>query len=129
MAYTNCYDTAGANNYCFGQLMSFQDTKLNAKLSKDRASGYTELKAALTVTKADTKSHDLNEPSSNCPTNVGGPGDKVKSNNTTCCLSIGFNRAAKNRLISKDSGVDYKHVSYERYLLRKKGWVLRNQSC
>ena len=129
MAYNNCYSTTGANNYCFGQLMSFKNTKLNAPAVRDQASGYTQLKAALTTVKASTKPQDVNELSANCPTNVGGPGDNVASQNTTCCVSVGFNRAVKNRLRGNETGVDQKHGSYERYLLRKKGWVLKNQTC
>ena len=35
----------------------------------------------------------------------------------------------KRRLIDTGKGIDKKHNSYDRYLARKTGWVLRNQLC
>ena len=62
-------------------------------------------------------------------TNVGGPGDKDKS----VPLGItGFARGNKARVYSmpgRDDGVDVKHNSYNRYLLRKKGIALRCSNC
>ena len=62
-------------------------------------------------------------------TNVGGPGDKTKS----VPLGItGFARGNKARVYSmpsRDDGVDVKHNSYNRYLLRKKGIALRCANC
>ena len=62
-------------------------------------------------------------------TNVGGPGDKDKS----VPLGItGFVRGNKARVYSmpgKHDGVDVKHNSYNRYLLRKKGIALRCSNC
>ena len=62
-------------------------------------------------------------------TNVGGPGDKEKS----VPLGItGFVRGNKARVYSmpgKHDGVDVKHNSYNRYLLRKKGIALRCANC
>ena len=62
-------------------------------------------------------------------TNVGGPGDKDKS----IPLGItGFVRGNKARVYSmpgRDDGVDVKHNSYNRYLLRKKGIALRCANC
>lgn len=62
-------------------------------------------------------------------TNVGGPGDQIKS----VPLGItGFTRGNKARVYSmpvRDNGVDVKHNSYNRYLLRKKGLALRCSNC
>jgi len=62
-------------------------------------------------------------------TNVGGPGDQTKS----VPLGItGFARGNKARVYSmpvRDDGVDVKHNSYNRYLLRKKGLALRCSNC
>ena len=62
-------------------------------------------------------------------TNVGGPGDQTKS----VPLGItGFARGNKARVYSmpvRDDGVDVKHNSYNRYLARKKGIVLRCSNC
>ncbi len=62
-------------------------------------------------------------------TNVGGPGDQAKS----VPLGItGFARGNKARVYSmpgRDDGVDVKHNSYNRYLARKKGIVLRCSNC
>ena len=62
-------------------------------------------------------------------TNVGGPGDQDKS----VPLGItGFSRGNKARVYSmpgRDDGVDVKHNSYNRYLARKKGIVLRCSNC
>ena len=62
-------------------------------------------------------------------TNVGGPGDQAKS----VPLGVtGFARGNKARLYSmpgKHDGVDTKHDSYTRYLMRKKGRALRCSNC
>ena len=62
-------------------------------------------------------------------TNVGGPGNLVKS----IPLGItGFVRGNKARVYSmpgRDNGVDVKHNSYNRYLARKKGMALRCSNC
>lgn len=62
-------------------------------------------------------------------TNVGGPGDQDKS----VPLGItGFARGNKARVYSipgRDNGVDVKHNSYNRYLARKKGLLLRCSNC
>lgn len=62
-------------------------------------------------------------------TNAGGPGDQIKS----VPLGItGFARGNKARVYSmpvRDNGVDVKHNSYNRYLLRKKGVALRCSNC
>lgn len=66
---------------------------------------------------------------SNSYTNVGGPGDQTKS----IPLGItGFARGNKARVYSmpvRHDGVDVKHNSYNRYLLRKKGLALRCSNC
>ena len=62
-------------------------------------------------------------------TNVGGPGNLVKS----IPLGItGFIRGNKARVYSmpgRDNGVGVKHNSYNRYLARKKGMALRCSNC
>ena len=62
-------------------------------------------------------------------TNVGGPGDQTES----VPLGVtGFARGNKARLYSmpgKHDGVDTKHDSYTRYLMRKKGRALRCSNC
>ncbi len=62
-------------------------------------------------------------------TNVGGPGNLVKS----IPLGItGFVRGNKARVYSmpgRDNGVGVKHNSYNRYLARKKGMALRCSNC
>ena len=62
-------------------------------------------------------------------TNVGGPGNLIKS----IPLGItGFVRGNKARVYSmpgRDNGVGVKHDSYNRYLLRKKGLALRCSNC
>ena len=67
--------------------------------------------------------------SENSYTNVGGPGDQDKS----VPLGItGFARGNKARVYSmpgRDNGVDVKHNSYNRYLARKKGLLLRCSNC
>jgi len=67
--------------------------------------------------------------SENSYTNVGGPGDQDMS----VPLGItGFVRGNKARVYSmpgRHDGVDVKHNSYNRYLLRKKGIVLRCSNC
>ncbi len=67
--------------------------------------------------------------SSTSATNVGGPGNLVKS----IPLGItGFVRGNKARVYSmpgRDNGVGVKHNSYNRYLARKKGMALRCSNC
>ena len=62
-------------------------------------------------------------------TNVGGPGDQ----NESVPLGVtGFAKGNKARLYSmpgKHNGVDTKHGSYNRYLMRKKGRALRCSNC
>ena len=133
MAYSGCNSSNNIGNYCFGQLMSFRNPTLNSKPIRDSASGHTELLASLAVTKE--KADDQNTPTNNCPTNTGGPGDSTSSVCKIPMMTIGLNRTKQLRLVnncqnnSSSCGVDNKHGSYHRYLLRKKGWVLRNQSC
>ena len=65
-------------------------------------------------------------------TQAGGPGDLtrgVQKRGGTFSFGIG-SKSVQNRLRYKGGGgVDKKHNSYDRYLARKKGWVLRNQLC
>ena len=67
--------------------------------------------------------------SENSYTNVGGPGDQDKS---VPLGSTGFARGNNARVYSmpgRHDGVDVKHNSYNRYLLRKKGIALRCANC
>ena len=62
------------------------------------------------------------------PSNTGGPGDAVKS--VPIITSSRSSRSGwKGRLVTlpHQTGVDVKHNSYERYLARKRGWLLRKQ--
>jgi hypothetical protein len=119
----SCSSSTPTGNYCFGQLMLFRDTRLNNKSDKRSASYNTNLMGTLTTIKAEAQ--DQNFSAANCPTNAGGPGDKVVSVPTKCCVKQGI----KQRLVNKRPGVDQKHGSYTRYLARKKGSVLKKQEC
>jgi len=119
----SCSSSTPTGNYCFGQLMVFRDTRLNNKNYKTSSSFNTTLINSLTTIKAEAQ--DQNFSAANCPTNAGGPGDKVQSVPTKCCVKQGI----KQRLVNKKPGVDQKHGSYARYLARKKGSVLKKQEC
>ena len=89
---------------------------------------------AVTKEQAENQTTKVNN---DCPsnlqiTNTGGPGNKVskQSNNNVCMMSGNVNGLRnKRRLLDTKQGIDKKHNSYDRYIARKKGWVLRNQLC
>jgi hypothetical protein len=103
----------------------------NSKNFRTSASSFTLLKKALTTVQPIPNNLPSNLNSGgNGPTNVGGPGDAVKS------VPIITNMATsglKTRLNVKatQTGVDVKHNSYERYLARKRGFNMRcpGQNC
>jgi hypothetical protein len=105
-------------------------TLINSKPAKSSSSSsYIFSKKSFAVTKNDAENQSIIV-SNNCPnnkgiSNIGGPGDKIPAKNDKCCTIKGN----KGRVTDNGSGVDKKHGSYERYLARKTGWVLRNQYC
>jgi len=115
--------------FLLGGKMIFGDV-MNSKPNKSiESSSYIHSKKSFTVTKNDAQ-NQTNIVSANCPnnkgiSNVGGPGDKIPAKNDKCCTIKGN----KGRVTDSGSGVDKKHGSYDRYLARKTGWVLRRQYC
>jgi len=103
----------------------------NSKNFRTSASSFTLLKKALTTVQPIPNNLPSNlNPGAGGATNVGGPGDSVKS------IPIITNMATsgiKSRLNVKatQTGVDVKHNSYERYLARKRGFNMRcpGQNC
>jgi hypothetical protein len=124
------------NNCCFGDIFQPRDPRLNDKKYKQKSSTETITRKILAVTKEQAE-NQTTKANNNCPsnlqiTNTGGPGNKVEkqSNNKTFMMSGNVNGLRnKRRLIDTGKGIDKKHNSYDRYLARKKGWVLRNQLC
>ena len=117
------------NNSCFGLITPKRDPNLNDKKYKKQASSFILNRKLLAVTNnyAENQKVKVNV---NCPnqsqiTNTGGPGDGIAAKNEYCCAIKGN----KGRVVDAGSGVDKKHNSYERYLARKTGWVLRQQLC
>lgn len=99
------------NNSCSGMNSSNKNyNKFNIKQYKQPASSFTTQRKVLTVTSklAEKQTITNNVCSGLNPaiTNTGGPGDKITHN-----------------------GLDKKHNHYDRYLSRKKGWIIRNQHC
>ena len=98
-----------------------RDVRLNQKLFKLNSSHHILNKKALTVINNGKEySEDQNNQGKPvlCVTNVGGPG-------TLKTPMFRFN----NKMRENNMGLDKKHGSYERYLARKRGWNLLNQSC
>jgi len=124
------------NNCCFGDIFQPQDPRLNDKKYKQKSSTETITRKILAVTKEQAE-NQTTKANNNCPsnlqiTNTGGPGNKLEkqSSNNTFMMSGNVNGLRnKRRLIDTGKGIDKKHNSYDRYLARKKGWVLRNQLC
>ena len=117
-------------NSCNGSIANIPDPRLNKPQNKLNSSMHTQHKKILNVIRANDGEDQTQKTNFNCPnnkqiTNVGGPGDRVKSVPIVCCVGS----KQKNRLVNKRSGVDVKHNSYERYLARKKGYVFQQQSC
>ena len=104
---------------CFGRLTK-RDLRLNQKQYKLSSSEHQENKKALSVINNGfeyAENQNVFGTFLGCPTNVGGPGLKHSS-------MFRFN----NKMFEKTKGLDKKHGSYTRYLLRKKGWnaIVRN---
>ena len=106
---------------------------LNSRRIKQYASMHILAKGSLTTVDTSTPNkttlgENINV-SGTSYTNVGGPGDQIKS----IPLGItGFARGNKARVYSmpgRHDGVDVKHNSYNRYLARKKGVALRCANC
>ena len=124
------------NNSCFGDIFKARDPRLNDKKYKQKASTITVNRKILAVTKEQAE-NQTTKTNNNCPsnlqiTNTGGPGNKThtESTNNTFMMNGNVNGLRnKRRLIDTGKGIDKKHNSYDRYLARKKGWILRNQLC
>jgi len=124
------------NNSCFGDIFKPRDPRLNDKKDKLTASTNTIDRKILAVTKEQAE-NQTTKVNNDCPsnlqiTNTGGPGNKIEkqSTNNTFMTSGNINGLRnKRRLLDTGKGIDKKHNSYNRYLARKKGWVLRNQLC
>ena len=99
------------NNSCSGMNSTNKNyNRFNIKQYKQPASSFTTQKKVLTVTtqlaEKQTITNNVCSGLNPAISNIGGPGDKITHN-----------------------GLDKKHNHYDRYLSRKKGWVLRNQHC
>lgn len=117
-------------NSCHGSTINIPDTRLNQKHDKISSSLHTEHKKIINVIQSNNGEGQNITVNNNCPdnkqiTNVGGPGDSVKS----IPPAYFSNNLLKNRTVVKQSGVDVKHNSYERYLARKKGYIFQQQIC
>ena len=117
-------------NSCHGNSVSTPDTRLNQKHSKLSSSLHTEQKKIINVIQSNDGEGQNITVNNNCPnnkesTNVGGPGDFIRSAPPAYFSS---NRL-KNRLVVRKTGVDIKHNSYDRYLARKKGYIFQKQIC
>jgi len=101
------------HNNCSGMIFQKSNSKkFNMKQYKLPASSFTTQKKVLAVTEQFGQAQTTNN-NNNCKnglaqaiTNTGGPGNIVSHN-----------------------GLDKKHNHYDRYLARKKGWILRSQYC
>lgn len=117
------------NNSCFGLKYPKRDPRLNEKQYKKKASQFTLNRKLIAVTRNYAQNQSV-KANANCPnqvqiTNAGGPGDSTPAKNEYCCVKKGY----KGRMTDVGSGIDRKHNSYNRYLARKTGWVLRQQLC
>ena len=100
-------------NNCSGMIFHKSNPRIfNMKQYKLPASSFTTQKKVLAVTEQFGQAQTTNN-NNNCKnglaqaiTNIGGPGNIVSHN-----------------------GLDKKHNHYDRYLARKKGWILRSQYC
>ena len=102
----------------------------NSKNFRTYGSSFTILKKSLTTVNTTPNKTTIGQMIQGGPTgtisetsytNVGGPGDQTAS----IPIRTGTARGIKARLIvqPRQTGVDVKHGSYERYLARKRGWV------
>ena len=131
---TPAFITDSSNNNPTNSQRTVYGGLLNSRRIKQYASMHILAKGSLaTVDRTPNKSTLGQNIQTGTPsgsyTNVGGPGDQTKS----VPLGItGFARGNKARVYSmpvRDDGVDVKHNSYNRYLLRKKGIALRCSNC
>lgn len=131
---TPAFITDSSNNNPTNSQRTVYGGLLNSRRIKQYASMHILAKGSLaTVDRTPNKSTLGQNIQTGTPsgsyTNVGGPGDQTKS----VPLGItGFARGNKARVYSmpvRDDGVDVKHNSYNRYLLRKKGVALRCSNC
>ena len=131
---TPAFITDSSNNNPTNSQRTVYGGLLNSRRIKQYASMHILAKGSLaTVDRTPNKSTFGQNIQTGTPsgsyTNVGGPGDQTKS----VPLGItGFARGNKARVYSmpvRDDGVDVKHNSYNRYLLRKKGVALRCSNC
>lgn len=105
----------------------------NSKNFRTSASSFTIFKKSLITVSAvhPSKSTIGKDAKTGTPltsyTNVGGPGDATAS----VPIRTGTASGIKARTIvqPRQTGVDVKHGSYERYLARKRGINMRCQSC
>ena len=124
------------NNCCFGDIFKPRDPRLNDKKYKQKSSTDTINRKILAVTKEQAENQTV-KVNNNCAmnlqiSNIGGPGNITeKQSNKKTFMSSGIVHGLRNkrRLIDTGKGIDKKHNSYDRYLARKTGWVLRNQLC
>jgi len=125
---TTCCTNPGFRTGVRGGLMNY-------KKSRTSASSFTILKKSLTtVTEQNLPdtigTHALSGSigaKTGGPTNTGGPGDTIKSVPIITTKRSG--NKARLTVLPHQIGVDVKHNSYERYLARKRGWVMRCQNC
>ena len=108
------YPSNNSQRTAINGLMNFRPSKTSASQSLD-------IKKTLTLVHMTAKDSRTGDPNTSF-TNVGGPGDDIASVFTIGKMASGN----KARLIMrpKDTGVDVKHNSYERYISRKKGNVM-----
>ena len=126
------FATSSTSNISTNSQRTVYGGLLNSRRIKQYASMHILAKGSLaTVDRTPNKStwaENINF-SGTSATNVGGPGNLVKS----IPLGItGFVRGNKARVYSmpgRDNGVGVKHDSYNRYLARKKGMALRCSNC
>ena len=131
---TPAFTTDEFNNNPTNSQRTVYDGLLNSRRIKQYASMHILAKGSLATVDTTPNKTTLGEnieigtPNTSY-TNVGGPGDQTKS----IPLGItGFARGNKARVYSmpgRDNGVDVKHNSYNRYLARKKGLLLRCSNC
>ena len=131
---TPAFITDSSNNNPTNSQRTVYGGLLNSRRIKQYASMHILAKGSLATVDTTPNKNTLGQniqigTPSGSYTNVGGPGDQTKS----VPLGItGFARGNKARVYSmpvRDDGVDVKHNSYNRYLLRKKGVALRCSNC
>lgn len=122
--------TRPINKFVNGYTNNFLDTRLNSKNDKLNSSSHTDNKKNLAVIDSNQGKFQTNANNTIplCPTNVGGPGDKIAPTNKLCCNKSRKLKATRPGSSGVRAG-DNKHNSYDRYLARKKGYILQKQHC